>query len=128
MRNSVAIECTPSMAFSCGIHSESCSLTSGPCILNCTIDGEYVSAVETRSTSGIELRARLARRRVQQLLAIVLFVLGALGYKGWRVYDRLQLVRADLRAIQAAAGAQRDSATLESLGVLLAKTRSDTAA
>jgi hypothetical protein len=55
-------------------------------------------------------------------------VLAALGYRCWRVYDRALLVRADLRAIQAATGAQRDRAMLASLGALLAKTRGDTAA
>jgi hypothetical protein len=72
--------------------------------------------------------ARPIRLRRRLLLAITLVALVALGYQCWRAYDRAQLVRADLRALQAVAGTQRDRAMLSSLGVLLAKTRGDTAA
>jgi hypothetical protein len=95
----------------------------------CTsLDGERLSAVETQPASERYVPARLVRRRGRLLLALALLALAALGYRCWRVYDRAQLVRADLRAIQASAGAQRDRAMLDSLGARLAKMRGDTAA
>ena len=87
-----------------------------------------MSAVENQSTSKIHVQARLGRRRGLLLLAIALVALSGLGVKIWRVYDRIQLVRQDARAIQALARSQRDQAMIDALGAQLAKARGDTAA
>ena len=74
------------------------------------------------------MQARLVRWRGRLLLAITLLALAGLGFKIWRVYDRIQLVRQDARSIQMLARSQRDPALIAALGAQLAKTRGDTAA
>ena len=93
-----------------------------------TLNGDYVSAVETQATADMRVRAWPVRRRGVLILALVVLALALLGFKTWRVYDRTQLVRQDVAAIQALARAPRDLALVDTLGAQLTKTRSDVAA
>jgi hypothetical protein len=71
-----------------------------------------------------------ARRRWRGLLllSIVAAALALAGFKGWRLYQRAQALRVDLRSIQALAPSKPDRRTLAALGPLLSQTRADTAA
>ncbi|MBK9942209.1 MAG: DUF4012 domain-containing protein [Kouleothrix sp.] len=86
-----------------------------------------MSVADVQTTAHTAVRATRARRGVLIALVLVL-VLAALAFKGWRVYDRARAVRADAAALRALALAPLDRTLAGRLGPLLAQTRADTAA
>src|SRR5439155_6128981 len=76
---------------------------------------------------GSYLRA-LALYRGRLLAITALVALAALGFKGWRLYTRVQALREDVRAIETITPAKPDAATLASLGPLLTRTHADAVA
>jgi len=83
--------------------------------------------MERPRTLGSYLRA-LALYRGRLLAMTALIALAALGFKGWRLYTRIQALREDVRAIETIAPTKPDAATLASLGPLLTRTHGDAVA
>ncbi len=65
--------------------------------------------MERPRTLGSYLRA-LALYRGRLLAITALVALAALGFKGWRLYTRVQALREDVRAIETIAPAKPDTA------------------
>lgn len=84
-----------------------------------------------RARGGTPARAA-SRSQVRPLLQLgaiaVLLVAVWLGWKGWQVYTRAEVVRQDVRELDALTKGQTDGETLDVLAHLLPKTRRDVAA
>ena len=79
-----------------------------------------MSALSRAQNQGISFPLGLLRRRRLLVAAVVLAALLLLGIKGWRLYERAQVLRGDVQSLEALSRARPDRTTLAGLGPLLA--------
>lgn len=74
------------------------------------------------------LRGLRVRVLLRAVLVLALVALALLGYKGWKVYQRADALRLQLRAIEAAVPTQLDPAAIAPLEPMLAQAHEDVVA